>query len=284
MPYVYQETNPLQAFSQGYGLVRGIQKDQLAQQQAEQQAEAQQQRGVALQQAITNIRTNPSPEAIAEFYLQFPEMKEQFDAYRGALAEGDKGTLSAAAREALIASKTGRPAADVFRRYAAAAQNSRNPALAKQFEDAAAMADASPEAAELTTRMFYQGIDPDGYKAVFGSDVQLDTAQIKNLIAEGLTPGTPEFQTALKEERTKVSFFHPDYGFVSGSPDFVQSVFGGAPPADTQKIPRISTQEGYDALSPGAEYIDGTTGKRARKKGKATGGGGSNATGSFRGP
>jgi hypothetical protein len=205
-------------------------------------------------------------------------MKEQFDAYRGALAEGDKTTLTAAAREALIASKSGRSAADVFRKYAGAATNSRNAALAKQFEDAAAMAEASPEAAELTTRMFFQGIDPDGYKAVFGSDVQLDTAQIKNLIAEGFTPGTPEFQQKMKEDREKVSFFHPDYGFVSGSPDFVQSIFGGAPPADTVKIPRITTQEGYDALAPGAEYIDGSTGKRARKKG----GGGSNATGGFR--
>lgn len=163
MVYAYQPVDPMRAFAQGFQFTQGLRQQQ-------EQQQAQQQRSMALQQAIQGIRTNPTPEAIAEFYLQFPEMKEQFEAYRGALAEGDKATLTGAAREAIVAQRAGHSSAAVFRKYAEAAKNSNRMDLAKQFEDAAAMAEASPEGADLTTRMFYQGVDPDGYKAIFGAE------------------------------------------------------------------------------------------------------------------
>jgi len=169
MVYQYQPVNPLQSFAQGFQFTDAIRQRQAQQEQQRMEMAQKEQRGMQLQQAIQSIRTNPSPEAIAEFYLQFPEMKEQFEAYRGALAEGDKGTLTSAAREAIVAQRSGQSSAEVFKRYAEAAKNSRRMDLAKQFEDAAAMADASPDAADLTTRMFFQGVDPDGYKAIFAA-------------------------------------------------------------------------------------------------------------------
>lgn len=199
MAYEYQPTNPMNAFAQSFQFVDQLRQRQAAEQQARLQQEQQAQRQATLQQSIQNIRTNPSPQAIADFYLQFPEMKQEFDAYRGALAEGDKSTLTAAARAAIIAQRSGQSSAGVFRQYAEAAKNGNNAALAKQFEDAAMMAEQSPEGADLTTRMFYQGIDPEGYKAIF--EGPYDTAFIKEIVAEGLKPGTPEFQAALKQKR-----------------------------------------------------------------------------------
>jgi len=200
MVYQYQPTDTLGAFAQGFQFTDAIRQRQSQQEQQRMAMAQKEQRGMQLQQAIQGIRTNPSPEAIAEFYLQFPEMKEQFEAYRGALAEGDKTTLTSAAREALVAQRGGGSSASVFRKYAEAAKNSNRMDLAKQFEDAAAMADASPDAADLTTRMFYQGVDPDGYKALFDNTALYDTARIKETIAEGFEYGTPEFQARMKEK------------------------------------------------------------------------------------
>lgn len=192
-------TNPMAAFGQTFQFVDGLRQRQAEEQQRQQQAEQQRQRQQLLGSSIQNLRTNPSPQAIADFYLQFPEMKTQFDAYRGALAEGDKATLTGAARAAIVAQRSGQSSAGVFRQYAEAAQAANKPELAKQFADAATMAEGDADAADLTTRMFFQGVDPEGYKAIF--EGQYDTAFLKELVAEGLKPGSPEFQAALKQKR-----------------------------------------------------------------------------------
>lgn len=177
MPYAYQPVDPMQSFSNSFQFVQGIKQQQ-----------AQQQRQQALQEAMANIRNNPDPQNIADFYLRFPEMKENFDAYREALGEGDKGALEGAAREAIITQKTGGDVADVYERYAVAAENSRRPDLAQQFRDAKRMAEMSPEGADLTARMFYQQMNPDGYKAIFGNEsattFQKDFAFIKETFGE----------------------------------------------------------------------------------------------------
>lgn len=279
MVYQFQPTNPLGAFAQSYQLSRGIQDDMAARRQAEMDAQAQQARQRDLQAAVMELRRNPSPEALAEFGLQFPEMKEEMTGYFSTLEAGKKATLTGAARDVLIAQRAGGNVQQVFERYASAAENSNDAATAKIFRDAAEVAKTDPEAASETARVLLGFADPDAYKLMYDTDVKLDTPIIKNLIAEGMQPGTPQFQAALREERTKVSFFHPDYGYVSGSPEFVQQVFGGQPPANTERLPTITTQEGYDALAPGQKYL-GPDGTPYTKKG----GGSSNATGGFRGP
>jgi hypothetical protein len=184
MVYTYQPVNPAQGFMQGMQMVQGIrdmqmQRDEMQSKQLRQQA---------LQEALTNVRSNPTPQNIADFYLQFPEMKQQFDAYRETLAEGDKVTLEGAAREAIVANQQGKSAAEVFARYAEAAENSRRPDLAQKFRDAQQTAEMSPEAADTTARMFFEALNPAGYKELFGSGAQTalqkDFAFIKDTFGE----------------------------------------------------------------------------------------------------
>ncbi len=270
MVYQYQPVNPLQSFAQGFQFVDAIKQRQAQQEQQRMEMAQKEQRGMALQSALQGIRTNPTPEAIAEFYLQFPEMKEQFDAYRGALGEGDKTTLTSAAREALVAQRAGQSSAAVFKRYAEAAKNSKRMDLAKQFEDAAAMAEASPDSADLTTRMFFQGVDPDGYKAVFGQTERIQNYEFfKNEVGEkealeivGVTP--------------KDGIQVLPNGMVIAGPDspLAKSMGGGG---EAASLPQPKSKADYDALPPGTEYI-GPDGKPRVK----AGGTGGNASGSFR--
>jgi hypothetical protein len=184
MVYVYQPVNPSQGFADSLQMVQGIRNMQMQ----NEEMQSKQLRQQALQEALTNVRSNPTPQNIADFYLQFPEMKQQFDAYRETLAEGDKVTLEGAAREAIVANQQGRSAAEVFARYAEAAENSRRPDLAQKFRDAQQTAEMSPEAADTTARMFFEALNPAGYKELFGSGAQTafqkDFAFIKDTFGE----------------------------------------------------------------------------------------------------
>jgi len=277
--YQYQPVDTMRAFAQGFQFTDALRQRREQEQAQQQQIAQQQQRQASLQQAIQNIRTNPSPDAIAEFYLQFPEMKDQFDAYRGALGEGDKTTLTSAAREAIVAQRSGQSPAPVYRRYAEAAKNSGRMDIAKQFEDAAVMAETSAEGADLTARMFFQGVDPDGYKAIF--EGQYDTAFLKELVAEGLEPGTPEFQQALKEKREADAFIIvPGIGLYRRAD--VERAAQGQTLAPA--IPEVAAQALIREPARAAEFDKKYgAGASARILGN-TGGGGSNATGGFRGP
>ena len=158
-------------------------------QQLRQQQQAQE-RQKAMQAAIQDLRTSPTQEKFADFYLRFPELKEQMDAYRSTLGEGDKTTLASAAREATLTQKAGRTdeVAAIFERYATAAENSNRPDLAKQFKDAKRFAESYPEGTDLAVKMFYQGVDPDGFKALEGADAgttfQKDFAFIKDTFGD----------------------------------------------------------------------------------------------------
>jgi hypothetical protein len=111
----------------------------------------------------------------------------------------------------------------------------------------------------FAARSLYNAIDPEGYKLIADSGVKLDTSTIKNLIAEGFVPGTPEFQNALKKERTKITTTLPGGGFYSGSEEGLTALLGGKSlPEDVQKGPprQPTTKEEFDKLPPGAYFID----------------------------
>ncbi len=154
------------------------------------QQQAAQERQKVLQSAVQDLRANPTPDKFADFYLQFPELKEQMDAYRGALGEGDKTTLTSAAREATLAMKAGKTddVAGIFERYAEAAKNANRPDLVKQFQDAGRFVKSYPDGADFAVRSFYQGVDPDGFKALQGADAgtsfQKDFAFIRDTFGD----------------------------------------------------------------------------------------------------
>ncbi len=240
--------NPVENVLQGLMVGQKLREQQMAQQ-----------RQQSMQAAIQDLRTNATPEKFADFYLRFPELKEQMDSYRSALGEGDKTTLTSAAREATLALKSGKPdeIASIFDRYASAAENSRRPELVKQFRDAQKYVQSYPEGAELAVKMFYQGVDPDGFKALNEHDLKLDTSLIKNLVAEGLEPGSPEFKSALQQDRTKVTVTLPNGGFFSGPADELRQILGGVPAsAQRGRPPRVQSKEAYDKLPPGTLYTD----------------------------
>jgi hypothetical protein len=111
----------------------------------------------------------------------------------------------------------------------------------------------------FAARSLYNAIDPEGYKLIADSAVKLDTSTIKELVAEGFVPGTPEFKAALTRERTKVTTTLPGGGFYSGSEEGLTRILGGQPaPANVQKGPprQPTTKEEFDKLPPGAIFID----------------------------
>lgn len=162
-PYDYTPSQPPgQAFAQGLQFSLGLREQQ-----------AEQNRAQAMQQAIQGLRENPRPEAFAEFYLAFPEAREQVQAYQTSLAETDKNTLLNASREALLLRQAGREeeVSALFDRYAEAANNSNRPDLARQFEDAKRAYEIDPDrTGDFALRMMFENLDPDGYKQFFGNE------------------------------------------------------------------------------------------------------------------
>jgi hypothetical protein len=165
MPQPYDYTPgqpPNQAFMQGLEFSQGLRQQQ-----------AQASRAQQMQQALQALRGRATPEAFAEFYLQFPEMREQIEAYRTTLADADKSTLLSATREALTLRRAGRgdEVGALFDSYAEAANNSNRPDLARQFEDAKRVYDIDPdETGDFALRMQFESLDPDGYKQFFGNE------------------------------------------------------------------------------------------------------------------
>lgn len=171
-PYNYNLQSPAVAFVESLQMQQAMQQ----QQQAQAQQENARQRAQAVQQAIQSAQADPSPQNIAQIYLNVPEAQAQIEAYRNALGEADRGTLLGAAREAIVAGQLEGDVAGVFGRYAQAAENSGRQDLAQQFRDAERVAQTDPAAAALVARQFYHGVDPEGYTSLYGQT----TADIQN--------------------------------------------------------------------------------------------------------
>ena len=189
MVYQYQPVDVMQSFGQAYNMVGQIQQEK-----------AQKQRNQMMQQAIAELQKAPTPQNIANFNLQFPEMKEQMDAYFGTLGEAKKNTLKAGAREAVMAMRTGGDPVEVFSRYGDAAANSGDEELAKQFYDAQVYAAKNPEAAQFVTKFMLAELDPDRFEALQSSNAP-DPAAMTTYMKEAAQVygyGTPAYQRAIE--------------------------------------------------------------------------------------
>ena len=121
----------------------------------------------------------------------------------------------------------------------------------------------NPAAGKATIGSVLSVWDADRAKGVLGAELgPIDTADVKNLIAEGFTPGTPEFQAEMRERRRRITVTLPGGGFFSGPPEKLQEIIGGAIPANAQvgSLPRPQSKADFDKLAPGAAFIapDGT--------------------------
>lgn len=269
MTYVYQPTNPLASFAEGFQAV-----DALRQRQTQmQQQQAQQVRAQQMQQALANLRTNPSPQAIADFQLQFPEMKEGVDGYFKTLDAAQKATEDEASQKALFALRSGGNVAAVFEEYAAAAQNGNNPALAKKFMDAAEFSKQSPEAAGDVVRLRLAFSNPELYDKIYKSTAAIDNYEyFKGILGDkkveeiiGITP----------KDGIQVL---PNGMVIAGPDSPLAKSFGGGAGGAASDIPTVTTKQQVEALAPGATFIWGPTGRQMTKQGGAA----SNGSGNFR--
>ena len=208
------------------------------------------------------VAQNPTAENLTKLYADFPLYGQDLDRFSKRLAANDRTTYGTLLSDAIIAKdlgKTPEEIAAIYTKGAEAARNSQRTDIAEQFDFAAQLA-RSPNADDnFAARSLLFKIDPDGYKLLEEGKVKLDTARIKELQAEGLVLGTPEFQAALKADREKITTTLPGGGFYSGSPSGLAQILGGQSlPSDVQKGPprQPTTKEEFDKLPPGAFFID----------------------------
>lgn len=208
------------------------------------------------------VAKDPKPENLSALYAEFPEYGADLDRFGKSLAANDKRTYGSVLQDAIIAkdsNKTPEEISAIYTSGAEAARNSNRPDIADKFDAAAKMALNPNMNDNFAARSLYHAIDPEGYKLIADSAVKLDTSTIKELIAEGFVPGTPEFKAALTRERTKVTTTLPGGGFYSGSEEGLTRILGGQPaPSNVQKGPprQPTTKEEFDKLPPGAIFID----------------------------
>jgi hypothetical protein len=208
------------------------------------------------------VAKDPKPENLSALYAEFPEYGADLDRFGKSLAASDKRTYGSVLQNAIIAkdsNKTPEEIAAIYTSGAEAARNSNRTDIADKFDAAAKMALNPNMNDNFAARSLYNAIDPEGYKLIADSAVKLDTSTIKELVAEGFVPGTPEFKAALTRERTKVTTTLPGGGFYSGSEEGLTRILGGQPaPTNVQKGPprQPTTKEEFDKLPPGAIFID----------------------------
>lgn len=280
--YSLNIANPMQSVLQGFQIGQQMRQQQLQQQQAEQER----QRAFAKREAMARTtRPGATFSDYREVMQQFPEETKGLLEQWNAMDKVDKDLMFNAGGEAFSLLTPGAdgqidPAGAIgkLEEFAVGLENSGAKDKAKQFRDMAAFVKANPTAGKATIGSVLSVWDPERAKGLFTSELgPIDTATVKNLIAEGLKPGTPEFQQAMRQEREKITTTLPGGGFFSGSPDELRKIMGGALPTNVQRgdLPRITTDAEYQKLAPGTYYID-INGKLRTKQGgpsqSATGG------------
>lgn len=258
--YTIDIANPMQSVLQGYQL------GQQMQQQRQQQIAAQQKK----QAFASLIRPDATFADYQKVMQAYPDEAKALGEQWNAMDKIQRDLMFNAGGEAysLIRTKEdgtvdATAAVSKLQEYAAAAENSGDKARAKQFNDMAEFVKVNPAAGKATIGSVLSVWDADRAKGVLGAELgPIDTTAVKNLIAEGLTPGTPEFQAALRDERRKITVTLPNGGFFSGSPEKLQEIMGGAIPQGAQvgALPRPQSKADFDKLAPGAAFIapDGT--------------------------
>jgi hypothetical protein len=199
-PYNYNIASPTDAFQKAYAFGDAITQRQ----QQDAQAQAARVRAQQSKAALESIVTDRSPENISRNLLLFPELKEQITASESVLNEAQrnsdnqfraevigfaKGGNIEAARERLAKQAEGYANTPGKEQQAAAAQ-----ALLKTF-------DINPDSVLLPMTIQLAQSDEKLYKTITEGPTGLDTPFLKELVAEGLRPGTPEFKSALQAKR-----------------------------------------------------------------------------------
>lgn len=223
---------------------------------------------------LKDYTTNPTPQKLANLHLNYPSLKESLNAYTQTLSDADKRTTTEFATQAFglnRANKTDQ-VLGLFDKYITAAETSGRPDMARVFRDAkntySQIEDPANREALIGSVLASTGKEGlDLYDKVYKSNIDLDTSLIKNVVALGYKPGTPEFQTELKRQMDKITISRPDGTFISGTPDQIRSTLGQG---GGNVIPHVTSLEEAKRLPPGSKFI-GPDGKPYRVPGGQTG-------------
>lgn len=173
--YESQVQQPFQAAAQGYTLGQGIRNDQVQQQQTNLQLQQQQMamnRGIALNQAAAAVAQNPTPQAVAQLSIAFPEMSKQFQDSFNMLTPAQQQGKIATGTSAYAAVLNGRPdlAAGILNNEADGQENSGDVQNAQASRVLAQVIQAHPEQAKLTLGLHLASVmGPDKFATTFGA-------------------------------------------------------------------------------------------------------------------
>ena len=199
-PYNYNIAPPTDAFQRAYAFGTAVED----QQQQEVKQRAARVRAQQVQQAIQSIATDRSPENIAKNILLFPELKEQVSASESVLNEAQKTADNQFRAEVISLAKSGNMEAAKARLAAQAEGYANTPGKERQAAAAQSLLktfDINPDSVILPMTIQLAQSDEKLYKTITEGPTGLDTPFLKELVAEGLRPGTTEFKAALQAKR-----------------------------------------------------------------------------------
>jgi hypothetical protein len=157
---------PSQSLTQGVQLGSGIL--QMQQQRAQQQLMLQRQQ--QMQQDVGQLSKNPTPEAIAQISLKYPEMSEQFKRSYDMLTPAQQQGNVEHATQVFAAAQSGRPdiAAKLLKERATALRNSGDEQKAKAADAMAQWAELHPDSFKASAGlMLSSAMGPEKFATTF---------------------------------------------------------------------------------------------------------------------
>lgn len=158
--------------------------------------------------AMRELQKDPSPKQFADFYLRFPEARQQVEAYQKTLSDADKNIILDAGQEFFLLNRSGDPTKvlSAFDSRIEALNNSGRKDMAETFKRARRLYEIAPDQ-QSRENVIVTAINSAGgleaHEKIWNYPSTGETPFIKELIAEGLKPGSPEFQQALREKRAR---------------------------------------------------------------------------------
>jgi hypothetical protein len=208
---------------------------------------------------LEDYKSAPTPQKLANLQLNYPSLKGSLDAYTQTLSDADKRTTTDFATQAFGLNRAGKTdqVLGLFDTYINAATESGRPDMARVLKDSKKTFETieDPAAREALIGSVLAGTGKEGldlYDKIWASNLDLDTSVIKNIVALGFKPGTPEFQAELRKQMDKITITRPDGTFIQGTPEEIREVLGQT---GGQVIPRVSTKEEAMRLPPGTRFI-----------------------------
>lgn len=231
--------------------------ESVALQRSEQDRRAKAEEAQRMKQDLADYQSAPNPQKLANLHLNYPSLKGSLDAYTQTLSDADKRTTTDFATQAFGLNRAGKTedVLGLFDRYIAGAE--KRPGMMRVLKDAKEtyLKIEDPQAREALIGSVLAGTGKEGldlYDKIWASNLDLDTSVIKNIVALGFKPGTPEFQAELRKQMDKITITRPDGTFIQGTPEEIREVLGQT---GGQVIPRVSTKEEAMRLPPGTKFI-----------------------------